>query len=262
MKLKTKNIGKGRAVYSDPQQTLYHTTKGFFVMVDADGNEEVLSPSAAAGAYGNPPYCSVFNYDVHYPYGGLDGAIEPEDIEFEAERELELHKRFQELQLCPKLQTCLLEAGGSAEIIQLDVDDHDEIHRLHYQCGMESAFTSNLTDCRSEFLVGHLAISNKKHWKLEFWCDSSGLVSSTLIEKINLPHVWIRVAGSVIESEAEQRLICHNAVCAILEFQINLEDLWGRDPACDIRVYPGDPELKTIAKTFSSTEEIEDDVPF
>lgn len=249
-KLKTANVGKAREVYARMGVTLYHTTKGAFVMVNQEGDEVTLSPEDAASTFGFSPRESEFYCHVHNPGGDLgdpDAPQSEDDIEFGNECDREQELRFEEILQSAELQTCVLEFVSMGEIINLKEEDHIEILRIHRQTSETDfpEFESELPDTHSKWMEGHLKLSQTKSWDIKYWYDSMGAIQSSIFGSVSLPHVWVYALGTAFNSDEEKRSIINHAVCSIIECQLSHERYYGRDLNVDLKIprFAGNPNV-------------------
>jgi len=264
--MKTKGLGLGRAVLQNNANTLFFTTKCFFVEADADGNERVITRAEAAEAYGFEEGDGEFNFWVHNPSGNLYEPPSKEDDEFEAEKKLQLFERFAELQRLPEFKHCLISGGSELRIVSLDVDDHDEISRMNQQqsgsCGhFGSGFSAKMPTYQAKWLEGNLVGKDDTFWHMKFWHTLK--IGDVDARGQCCPHIWINVEGADIESEEDYRLIARCAVKATLSFHVNMESFFGRDPYHrGLKKYPGDPNKITLVKSFKTVGGACEPAPF
>lgn len=256
--MKTKGLGLGRAVLQNNANTLFFTTKCFFVDVDANWKESVLTRAEAMEAYGFEEGEGAFNFWVHNPSGNLYDPPSKEDDEFEAEKKLQLFERFVELQRLPEFKHCLITQGSETRIVSLEVDDHDEIQRMNQQQlrsygHFGSGFAASLPTYQATWLEGNLVGKDDNFWNLKFWHTHTLKLGDVGGRGQCCPHLWVNVEGSRITSEADYRLIARCAVKAILSFHVKMESFFGRDPYHrGLKKYPGDPNKITFVKSFKT----------
>ncbi|MGJ8653300.1 MAG: hypothetical protein ACSHX8_08500 [Opitutaceae bacterium] len=258
MEKNTQNIGFGRQIFRfGKSEALYFTTKCYFVLTNLEG-ETIVSYDEAANWAAEHGFCSdrgEFNFLIHSPSGEIEESTAPDDVTFEAEKEVELANRFNELLQMRPFGYCFISHDSISDFVELDYDQHDEIKRMYDQerdsyGHFGSNFSALLTSGNSKWMDGHIIGPGSKYWSLNFWCYQPESRSVGF----QLPHVWVKVNGSSVDTKGQLELIGRCAAKAILTFQISREASSGRDPFRDgISEFAGDPNLVLKKKVFSDT---------
>jgi hypothetical protein len=223
--IKTNGVGAGRLIANkNGAEQLFVTTKSFLVL-QAEGQEHILSHAQAAEWFDVAPYDPEFESWID-PVA--ESAFTPERKAFEAAKKLEQRKRFQELQRLPQFNLGFV---AHLDVVNLSFEDHDEILRMYDQDSdclghKRSGFSAQQ---RAPAFKGQLIGERDQFWELQFGHNKAGAISLVAMDE-RIPHVWVAVAGAPLKTENQLRMLMRCAIKAILSFQVLNESRYGRDP--------------------------------